>query len=119
MRKPRYIRRAPEVDAVVCNYNGGWGNIRIGDWAGSVMWGTDETGWEHVSVQPDNENITPSWEDMCQLKNIFFEEEECALQIHPPKSQYVNIAENCLHLWRPTDKALRLIFEGGDRSAQN
>lgn len=37
---------------------------------------------------------------MCYLKDVFFEDEEEVYQIHPPKSQYVNIRENCLHLWK-------------------
>ncbi len=38
---------------------------------------------------------------MCTLKDIFFDDEEEAYQIHPKKSQYVNGVENCLHLWKP------------------
>lgn len=43
----------------------------------------------------------PSWLDMCTLKEVFWEDEEEAYQIHPKRSQYVNCAENCLHLWKP------------------
>ena len=32
----------------------------------------------------------PTWEEMCFIKNIFWEEEESAMQLHPPKSDYVN-----------------------------
>ena len=45
--------------------------------------------------------VMPSWEDMATLKEIFFDEEEEAYQIMPKHSEYVNIHDRCLHLWRP------------------
>lgn len=62
-------------------------------------------GWEHVSVAPLNGSM-PKWEDMCLIKNMFFEDEEWVVQFHPPKSEYVNNMQNCLHLWRPIDQEL-------------
>jgi hypothetical protein len=55
-------------------------------------------GWEHVSVSLQNR--TPNWREMCFLKDLFWDEEDCAVQYHPPKSEYVNRHEHCLHLWR-------------------
>lgn len=46
----------------------------------------------------------PSWEDMCMIKDIFFREDEAVIQIHPPKSEYVNNVPNCLHLWKSQKK---------------
>lgn len=43
---------------------------------------------------------TPNWDDMCIIKDIFWDEEDEVLQIHPAKSEYVNIKSNCLHLWK-------------------
>ena len=61
-------------------------------------------GWEHVSVSPCSRKrqTCPTWEEMCAIKDMFFLPEETVVQYHPPKSDYVNIAEYCLHLWRPT-----------------
>ena len=59
-------------------------------------------GWEHVSV--NDWNVTPSWEDMCLLKDIFWKEDECVVQFHPPKSEYVNNLKHCLHLWKPIEQ---------------
>ncbi|MDD2960015.1 MAG: hypothetical protein PHR92_16140 [Lachnospiraceae bacterium] len=56
-------------------------------------------GWEHVSVCPRNR--TPNWDEMCAVKDIFWREDETVVQFHPAKSEYVNIMDNCLHLWRP------------------
>lgn len=57
-------------------------------------------GWDHVSIAPLKRKITPSWETMCKVKDIFFKPEEAVIQIHPPKDEYVNNMPNCLHLWR-------------------
>jgi hypothetical protein len=37
---------------------------------------------------------------------MFWCEEDCVVQYHPPKSQYVNNHPFCLHLWRPIDHQL-------------
>ena len=78
--------------------------IELPKWRGSVVFGY-EGGWEHVSVSPYN-GKTPTWEDMCRVKDIFCDEEEEVIQIHPKKSEYVNIKDNCLHLWRHKDMVL-------------
>lgn len=113
MRRPRDIRRAPEMAVQEGGYNGGYGDITMERWTGSVVWVTDETGWQHVSVCPYDPDIMPTWDEMCRIKDIFFEDEEIAIQMHPPKSHYVNIMQNCLHLWRPLDKYMLQALEGG------
>lgn len=55
-------------------------------------------GWEHVSVSLKNR--CPTWEEMCVVKDIFWEESECVVEFHPPKSEYVSIHPYCLHLWK-------------------
>lgn len=57
--------------------------------------------WEHISISPVKSNKIPSWNVMCELKDLFFEEEECVMQLHPQKSNYVNNHKACLHLWKP------------------
>ncbi len=61
-------------------------------------------GWEHISVTLSSKRAhrCPTWEEMCAIKKIFFEDEEVVVQYHPKKSEYVNNHEYCLHLWRPT-----------------
>ena len=71
----------------------------------SVIWSFGD-GWEHVSISPMKHKIIPSWEDMCEVKDIFFEENETVVEYHPAKLNYVNIMQNCLHLWRPTKQEL-------------
>ncbi len=61
----------------------------------------EETKWEHVSVSlPDSPKRCPSWDEMCIVKNLFWDESECVVQFHPPKSDYVNFHAGVLHLWR-------------------
>lgn len=54
--------------------------------------------WEHVSVSIADR--CPSWEDMCRVKAMFWEDSETVIQFHPEESQYVNNHEFCLHLWK-------------------
>jgi hypothetical protein len=54
--------------------------------------------WEHVQVS--TRARSPTWDEMCFVKNLFWHEEECVVQFHPPKSKYVNCHPHCLHLWR-------------------
>lgn len=61
----------------------------------------EETGWEHVSVSLQNRrDRCPSWEEMCIVKSLFWDDEEAVIQFHPPKSEYVNFHGGCLHLFR-------------------
>ena len=65
--------------------------------------------WEHVSVSYyDDLKKTPTWAEMCAVKDVFWNAEEEVHQIHPKESQYVhgvghaaNQKTNILHLWRP------------------
>lgn len=61
--------------------------------------------WEHVSVSL--EKRIPNWLEMSFAKSLFWGEEECVLQFHPPASRHVNQHPNCLHLWRPVDDHVR------------
>lgn len=66
---------------------------------------SDGLGWQHVSVSiQEAPTCTPSWETMCKVKDLFWEPEDAVIQIHPPKSQYVNLHLGCLHLWKHTGK---------------
>ena len=58
-------------------------------------------GWEHVSVSLKSR--VPTWDEMCEVKRIFWDAEDCVVQFHPPKSEYVNCHPYCLHLWRSID----------------
>lgn len=59
---------------------------------------SDALGWEHVSVS--RKDRMPTWDEMCQVKDLFWGEDDCVVQYHPPRSEYVNNHSYCLHLWR-------------------
>jgi hypothetical protein len=62
---------------------------------------TNDTGWEHVSVSPVIDNVEPpSWQEMCLIKELFWADDECVVQFHPAKKDYVNQHPGVLHLWR-------------------
>ena len=65
-------------------------------------------GWEHVSVSPGSPNRKKcaTWDEMCAIKDMFFEPEETVVQYHPPRSDYVNNHPYCLHMWRPIGQEL-------------
>jgi hypothetical protein len=54
-------------------------------------------GWEHASVSLRHR--CPTWEEMCRVKDLIWAPEDTVMQFHPPKSDYVNRAKYCLHLW--------------------
>lgn len=62
--------------------------------------------WEHISVSMPNQKRCPTWEEMCAIKDMFFEAEEVVVQYHPKKSEYVNNHPCCLHLWKPINKEM-------------
>ena len=78
----------------------------------AISSGVDElTGWEHVSAHTiekvtakRRKTVTPTWAEMCLVKSIFWEPQECVIQFHPSKSEYINCHENTLHLWKAIDK---------------
>jgi hypothetical protein len=55
--------------------------------------------WEHVSVSLKNR--CPNWLEMCYIKSLFWDDEETVMQLHPPKSKWINNHAYCLHMWRP------------------
>ena len=74
-------------------------------------WGADEDGWEHVSVSPrgskrESVKPCPTWRQMCDVKRLFWRDDEMAVQLHPAEDDYFHgptYDTNILHLWRPCD----------------
>lgn len=74
---------------------------------------SDGAGWEHVSVhmrvtgqghKPGKDKMrTPTWAEMCKIKALFWGQDDCVVQYHPPESDYVNDQPYTLHLWKPVD----------------
>ncbi|MGE0289543.1 MAG: hypothetical protein AB7P16_24915 [Bradyrhizobium sp.] len=65
---------------------------------------SDGEGWEHVSVSLATR--CPTWDEMCGVKSLFWDPDDCVVQFHPPQSDYVNNHPHCLHLWRPVGREI-------------
>ena len=65
---------------------------------------TRSLGWEHLSVSLAHK--CPTWEQMCKMKEYFWNDDEVCFQLHPKKEDYVNNHEYCLHIWKPIDKEI-------------
>lgn len=66
-----------------------------------MSWGA---GFEHCSVSIPTR--CPSWEQMCSIKDAFWNEDEVCMQLHPAKKDYVNNHPYCLHIWKSIDKEI-------------
>jgi hypothetical protein len=62
--------------------------------------------WEHVSISLKHR--TPSWKEMCMVKDLFWGEDETVVQFHPKKSEYVNYHLFTLHLWKRRGEEYKL-----------
>ncbi len=60
----------------------------------------EELTWDHVSISTAAR--CPTWAEMEQIKRLFFEDHETAMQLHVPPADHINNHPYCLHLWRPT-----------------
>lgn len=81
---------------------------------------SDDMEWQHVSVSlikdiglGNKRKFTmvkrcPTWEEMCYIKSVFWDDEDSVMQLHPPKSQWVNNHPYCLHLWKPIETEIPL-----------
>jgi hypothetical protein len=72
---------------------------------------SDGLGWEHVSVcvihaMNESKGRIPTWNEMCKIKQLFWDKEDTVIQYHPAESEYVNNHPNVLHLWRPVDQQI-------------
>lgn len=101
MKTNEELQHTPNLMIVKLAIDGGMGILfKAKKMFASVIW-SNGGGWEHISVCPLKRSYTPSWDDMCALKDMFFYDDEVVVQYHPAKSEYVNNLSNCLHLWRP------------------
>lgn len=61
--------------------------------------------WEHVSVHiaaRAGRQQTPTWNQMCKIKDMFWDADDVVIQLHPEKPVGV---DHVLHLWRPAPES--------------
>ena len=63
---------------------------------------SDGEGWEHASVSLNNR--IPNWREMSFIKDLFWDSDDCVVQYHPSKKDYIDNHPNCLHLWKQINK---------------
>lgn len=64
---------------------------------------SDGDGWDHVSahIYFGGLDFTPSWNEMHEIKLLFWDHNDTVYQFHPPQKDYINMHPFTLHLWRP------------------
>lgn len=65
-------------------------------------------GWDHVSVSLRFR--CPTWDEMSYVKDLFWKGEEPVIQVHPAKTEHVNIHPFCLHLWKPNEEGASILL---------
>lgn len=62
----------------------------------------DGKNWIHLSVSKRKQY--PSWDEFVQVKELFLGRESLAIQVLPPRSEWVNDHNFCLHLYQCLDE---------------
>jgi hypothetical protein len=100
-----FLVRAPSgAELIIAGHTGDGDMVAVDHPSGERKVISAPTGWEHVTVELHHR--TPTWDEMCFAKNLFWKEEECVVEYHPPLSQYVKYNPHCLHLWKPKHAAI-------------
>jgi len=97
---PRDIPPAPNGWAVInvsldgATYVSALGTMRVVISADTEL---DGRRWRHFSISKPHS--MPKWDELVAAKEAFLGKESKAVQVIPPRSQYVNIHPYCLHLF--------------------
>jgi hypothetical protein len=62
---------------------------------------SDGKNWVHLSVS--KKKAEPTWYELVQVKELFLGEDSLAIQVLPPRSEWVNDHSHCLHLYECLD----------------
>jgi len=62
----------------------------------------DGKNWVHLSVS--RRKTLPSWAELKQVKDLFLGVNALAIQVLPPKDEFVNDYEYCLHVYQCLDE---------------
>lgn len=89
----RFIVKAPTKNVLALM-------ISTGDPDTWASCGWPPPSFDHVSVSVLGETRCPTWEEMCFVKELCFDDTETVVQYHPPKADNRSLHDYCLHLWR-------------------
>lgn len=106
MKNIEEIKKTPNLFIEAETKNDGMGgkyyDKYTGKWLNFIF--SYQMGWEHLSVSMPSR--TPTWNQMCVMKDIFWNKNEACVEYHPREEDYVNNHKHCLHIWRPTHETL-------------
>lgn len=106
MKNIEEIKKTPNLFIEAETKNDGMGgkyyDKYTGKWLNFIF--SYQMGWEHLSVSMPSR--TPTWDQMCIMKDIFWNKNEACVEYHPREEDYVNNHKHCLHIWRPTHEPL-------------
>jgi hypothetical protein len=61
----------------------------------------DDIPWLHVSTAWRHR--LPTWEELHDVRELFLDDALVAVQVFPPKAEYINVHPFCLHLYARAD----------------
>lgn len=96
------LEKRDDFEIIQKTFDGGAGGFTKGILNNCTVVWSYAGGWEHVSM--NNPRRPPTWDEMCIIKDMFWDLEETVVQYHPALDNYVNNLKNCLHLWKPIEK---------------
>ena len=85
MKSLAELKKTPRLLILREGPDGGWAEAHLASSkknAPAVVVFSWEGGWDHVSVS--FRNRTPTWEEMAEIKKLFFSPEEVCVEYHPP-----------------------------------
>lgn len=101
------IIKNPNVAAKQLGQDGGAFDVVIGKQTFCVV-ASFVFDWDHVSVSIYGAERCPRWNEMQTIKEIFFDDSEVCMQLHPAKINYINNHPYTLHLWSPQKEIIPL-----------
>jgi len=101
MNRPIEIPIPPQVKA---RLEPGARAYRLGECL--VFVGVSEDGW-HLSIS--HPSRYPTWDEIKAARYQLTPHNITMAMILPPPNEYVNIHENCFHLWQVEDRRKRLV----------
>lgn len=106
MKTIEEIKKTPnlfiEAEAANCGIGGRYYDQYNNKWLNFIF--SYQMGWEHLSVSMPSK--TPTWDQMCMMKDIFWGKDEACVEYHPKEEDYINNHKHCLHIWKPTNVEL-------------
>lgn len=68
-----------------------------------IVSGTVKGGGRWIHLSFSCRDRVPDWEELRAVKGRFLGDDATAVQVFPPKEQWVNVHPYCLHLWSCVD----------------